>query len=509
MWPNDPHNRRLLDNVHPADWKNPEPTGRYNIVVIGAGTAGLVTAAIAAGIGAKAALIERDLMGGDCLNVGCVPSKGIIRASRAWADLKRAGEFGIRVPAGVTHDFGAAMERMRRLRAQISPMDSAMRFTDLGVDVYFGTARFTGEDAIKVEGSAGDRRLTFSKAAVCTGARASAPSISGLHEAGFLTNETVFDLTTLPSRLGVIGAGPIGCELAQAFARFGSRVHLIEAMHGILPNEDRDAAEILHQSMVRDGVTVLCCGKELKVRRTPEGKHLSLNAHGQRYDITVDEILVGAGRQPNVEGLGLDAVGVEHDKAGVKVNGRLQTKNPRIYAAGDVCSRYKFTHAADAMAQIVIQNALFPHPFGLGYADVEGLIMPWCTFTDPEIGHVGLYEAEAKSKGMEIETYTYPLNEVDRAVLDGETAGFARLHIGKGSDHIVGATIVASRAGDLISEVTALMRAGAGAKVLAGTIHPYPTQAEVTKKAANLWRKAHFTEGQKNLLKKWFTWARR
>lgn len=509
MWPDDPHNRRLLDNVHPADWKNPDPTGRYNIVVIGAGTAGLVTAAIAAGIGAKAALIERDLMGGDCLNVGCVPSKGIIRASRAWADLKRAGEFGIRIPAGVTHDFGAAMERMRRLRAQISPMDSAMRFTDLGVDVYLGTARFTGEDAINVEGPAGDRRLSFSKAAVCTGARASAPSISGLHEAGFLTNETVFDLTTLPPRLGVIGAGPIGCELAQAFARFGSRVHLIEAMHGILPNEDRDAAEILHQSMVRDGVTVLCCGKELKVRRTAEGKHLSLNAHGQRYDITVDEILVGAGRQPNVEGLGLDAVGVEHDKTGVKVNGRLQTKNPRIYAAGDVCSRYKFTHAADAMAQIVIQNALFPHPFGLGYGDVGGLIMPWCTFTDPEIAHVGLYEAEAKSKGVQIETYTYPLNEVDRAVLDGETAGFARLHIRKGSDHIVGATIVASRAGDLISEVTALMRAGAGVKVLTATIHPYPTQAEVTKKAANLWRKAHFTDGQKNLLKKWFTWARR
>jgi pyruvate/2-oxoglutarate dehydrogenase complex dihydrolipoamide dehydrogenase (E3) component len=191
------------------------------------------------------------------------------------------------------------------------------------------------------------------------------------------------------------------------------------------------------------------------------------------------------------------------------VNGRLQTTNSRIYAAGDVCSRYKFTHAADAMAQIVIQNALFPHPFGLGYADVKDVLMPWCTFTDPEIAHVGLYEAEAKSNGIEVETHTYPLNEVDRAVLDGETAGFARLHIRKGSDRIVGATIVAARAGDLISEVTALMRAGAGAKVLTGTIHPYPTQAEVTKKAANLWRKAHFTDSQKNLLKKWFAWARR
>jgi pyruvate/2-oxoglutarate dehydrogenase complex dihydrolipoamide dehydrogenase (E3) component len=509
MLPDDEHNRRLVANVHPVDWKNPNPTGRYNIVVIGAGTAGLVTAALAAGIGAKAALIERDLMGGDCLNVGCVPSKGIIRASRAWADLKRAAEFGLQIPDDVRGDFGAAMERMRRLRAHISPMDSADRFTGLGVDVYFGAARFLGGGAIAVEGPAGDRRLTFSKAAICTGARASAPPIAGLHEAGFLTNETVFGLTKLPARLGVIGAGPIGSELAQAFARFGSRVYLIEAMHGILPNEDRDAAEILRHSMLRDGVTVLCCGKEVKVGKTADGKRLSLESHGHRHDITVDEILVGAGRQPNVEGLDMEAVDVAYDKNGVKVNGRLQTKNPRIYAAGDVCSRYKFTHAADAMAQVVIQNALFPHPFGLGYADVESLVIPWCTFTDPEIAHVGLYEAEAKSKGIEAETYTYPLNEVDRAVLDGETAGFARLHIRKGSDQILGATIVAPRAGDLISEVTALMRAGAGAKVLTGTIHPYPTQAEVTKKAANLWRKAHFTDGQKNILKKWFAWTRR
>jgi pyruvate/2-oxoglutarate dehydrogenase complex dihydrolipoamide dehydrogenase (E3) component len=509
MLPNDEYNRRLLDNVHPAAWKNPDPTGRYNIVVIGAGTAGLVTAAIAAGVGAKVALIERDLMGGDCLNVGCVPSKGMIRASRAWADLKRAGEFGIQIPAGVKYDFAAAMERMRRLRADISPTDSAERFRSLGADVYFGHARFPGGDVIVVEGPAGDRRLTFGKAAVCSGARASAPPLSGLREAGFLTNETVFGLTELPARLGVIGAGPIGCELAQAFARFGSNVYLIEAMHGVLPNEDRDAAQLVYQSMVRDGVTVLCCGKDVKVGRTADGKRLSLDSHGQQYDIPVDEILVGAGRQPNVEGLGLESVGVDYDKTGIKVNTRLQTTNPRIYAAGDVCSRNKFTHAADAMAQIVIQNALFPHPLGLGYANVDDLIMPWCTFTDPEIAHVGLYEAEAKSKGIEVETYTYPLREVDRAVLDGETIGFARLHVRKGTDKIVGATIAAARAGDLISELGVLMRSGAGVKVLAGTIHPYPTQAEVNKKAANLWRKAHFTDKQKNLLKKWFAWARR
>jgi pyruvate/2-oxoglutarate dehydrogenase complex dihydrolipoamide dehydrogenase (E3) component len=509
LLPNDEHNRKLLDNVHPATWKNPDPAGRYNIVVIGAGTAGLVTAAIAAGVGAKVALIERFLMGGDCLNVGCVPSKGMIRASRAWADLKQAGEFGLEIPTGGKRDFGTAMERMRRLRARISPTDSARRFTGLGVDVYLGRARFAGGDVIIVEGPAGDRSLTFAKAAVCTGARASAPPIPGLQEAGYLTNETVFELTELPARLGVIGAGPVGCELAQAFARFGSRVHLIEALHGILPNEDRDAAEIVYQSMVRDGVTVLCCGKEVRVGKVAGGKQVSLDSHGQQYDVTVDEILVGVGRRPNVEGLGLDTVGVEHDKAGVKVNSRLQTTNPRIYAAGDVCSRYKFTHAADAMAQIVIQNALFPHPFGLAYADVDQLIMPWCTFTEPEIAHVGMYEAEARKRGIDVETYTYGLDEVDRAVLDGEEEGFARIHVRKGSDKIVGATIVAAHAGDLISEFTVLMRAGAGAKVLAGTIHPYPTQAEVNKKVVNLWRKAHFTDSQKNVLKKWFAWARR
>jgi pyruvate/2-oxoglutarate dehydrogenase complex dihydrolipoamide dehydrogenase (E3) component len=507
--PNDEHNQRLVENVHPSRWVNPEPSGRYNMVVIGAGTAGLVTAAIAAGIGAKVALIEKHLMGGDCLNVGCVPSKGMIRASRAWADLRRAEEFGLHVPPGVKYDFGAAMARMRRLRARISHTDSAHRYKSLGVDVYIGNARFMGPDTVTVEGPAGNRTLTFAKAALCTGARAAAPPTPGLQDAGYLTNETVFTLTELPARLGVIGAGPIGCELAQSFARFGSQVYLIEVLHGILPNEDRDAAEIVQQSMARDGVTLLCCGKELKVNKTDGGKRLTVDSHGQRYDIAVDEILVGVGRAPNVEGLGLETVGVEYDRTGVKVNSRLQTTNPRIYAAGDVCSRYKFTHAADAMAQIVIQNALFPHPFGLAYASIDSLTIPWCTYTEPEIAHVGMYEAEAKTKGLQVETYTYRLDEVDRAILDGEEEGFARVHIQKGTDKILGATIVAAHAGDLISEFTALIKAGAGAKTLAGTIHPYPTQAEVNKKVVNLWRKAHFTEGQKRMLKRWFEWTRK
>ncbi len=508
VFPNDEHNKKLIANVHPLGWINPEPPGRYNIVVIGAGTAGLVTAVVAASLGAKVALIEKHLMGGDCLNVGCVPSKGVIRASRAWADLKRGEEFGFHIPPGVKYDFGAAMARMRKLRAHISHTDSAHRYTELGVDVYIGSGRFTSADVIQVDGPAGNRTLAFARAAICTGGRPSVPPIPGLREAGYLTNETVFSLTELPLRIGVIGAGPIGCELAQSFARFGSQVYLIEAMHGIMPNEDRDAADVVEQRILRDGVKLLCCGKDLEVQKTEAGKRLIVNSHGQQYDVTVDEILVGVGRTPNVDGLGLDTAGIKYDKDGIAVNTRLQTTSPRIFAAGDICSRYKFTHAADAMAQVVIQNALFPHPLNLGYASVESLIMPWCTFTDPEVAHVGMYEKDAKKKGIEVETYTHKLDEVDRAILDGEEEGFARVHIQKGTDKILGATIVAAHAGEMISEFSVAMKAGAGAKTIAGTIHPYPTQAEVSKKVINLWRKAHFTEGMKKKLMKLFAWMR-
>jgi len=509
IYPFDEYNHILAENVHPSNWTNPEPAGRYNIVVIGAGTAGLITAVVAAGLGAKVALIERHLMGGDCLNVGCVPSKSIIRAARAWADVRDSEEFGLHIPPGVKYDFGAAMARMRKLRARISHNDSVHRYAKLGVDVYIGSGRFIGADRIQVEGPAGNRTLIFVKAAICTGARASEPSIPGLKEAGYLTNETVFSLTELPPRIGVIGAGPIGCELAQSFARFGSQIHLIEAMHGILPKEDRDAAEIVEQHMVRDRVTVLCCGKDLTVNTSENGKRITLDSHGRPYDVTVDEILVGVGRTPVVEGIGLEAAGVEYDKNGVTINARLQTTNPKIFAAGDVCSRYKFTHAAEAMAQIVIQNALFPHPLGLGYATADSLIMPWCTFTEPEVAHVGMYEKDAKAKGLEVETYTYKLDEVDRAILDGEDEGFARIHIQKGTDKILGATIVAAHAGEMIGEFSVTMKAGAGAKTIAGTIHPYPTQAEVNKKVVNLWRKAHFTLRTKNMLMKLFAWMRR
>ncbi|MEX1096133.1 MAG: mercuric reductase [Planctomycetales bacterium] len=497
--PLDEHNRRLVEHVHPPAWENPRPNGRYNLVVIGGGTAGLVTAAGAAGLGAKVALVERKLLGGDCLNVGCVPSKALIRSARAVADVRDAGEFGVRVPPGTTVDFPAVMERMRRIRSGISPHDSAARFRDLGVDVFLGDAKFTGGDTVEV----GGQTLRFARACVATGARAAAPPIPGLKETGYLTNETVFSLTELPRRLAVIGAGPIGCELAQAFARFGSEVFLIEAMHGIMPNEDPDAAEIVKQSLFRDGVRLMCCGKNLQVARTEGGKRLTVDSHGEHYDLTVDEILVGAGRAPNVDGLGLEAAGVRFDKTGVKVDDFLRTANRRIYAAGDVCSKYKFTHAADAMARIVIQNALF-----FGRKRAGALVIPWCTYTDPEVAHVGLYPHEAEAQGIPLDTFAVELSQVDRAILDGEQNGFLKIHVRKGKDTILGATLVARHAGEMISEITLAMVAGAGLGAISSTIHPYPTQAEAIKKAGDAYGRTRLTPRIKHLFETLLRWRR-
>jgi pyruvate/2-oxoglutarate dehydrogenase complex dihydrolipoamide dehydrogenase (E3) component len=426
LQPLDEHNRTLESHVHPPDWVNPTPAKRYNLVVIGAGTAGLVTAAGAAGLGAKVALIERSLMGGDCLNVGCVPSKAVISAARIVAAVRDAGEFGVQVSGGWNVDFAEVMERMRRLRAEISPNDSAARFRDLGIDVFLGDGRFTGSDSIEVA----ENTLRFKKAVIATGGRAQAPPIPGLDEVDYLTNETLFSLTELPKRIGIIGAGPIGCEMAQSFARFGSEVFLIEAMHGILPREDPEASEIVKQSLIRDGVNLLCCGRETKLRKEGNQIRLSLESHGETYDEPVDTLLVSVGRAPNVDGLNLEGVGVEYDQRdGVTVNDKLQTTNPRIYAAGDVCSQYKFTHVADFMARIVIRNALF-----LGRAKASALTIPWCTYTSPELAHVGLSPKDAEDQGVAVDTFTQELADVDRAILEGENTGFVRVHVKQGTD---------------------------------------------------------------------------
>jgi len=496
--PPDEFNRQLQSNVHPTDWTNPQPSGRYNLVVIGAGTAGLVTAAGAAGLGAKVALIERNLMGGDCLNVGCVPSKGLIAAARMAAAIDKAREFGVNLPKETDVDFGAVMRRMRRLRARISPNDSAQRFRDLGIDVYFGQGRFLDSQSIDVEGTT----LRFKRAVIATGARAAAPPIPGLQSVDYLTNETLFSLTERPHRLGIIGAGPIGCEMAQAFAQLGSEVLLIEAEHGILPREDRDAAEVVQKAMVGDGVRLFCCGKDLQVRNE-NGIGLTVESHGQRYDELVDQLLVSVGRAPNVEHLNLEAVGVDYDRKGVKVDDRLRTTNPRIFAAGDICSPYQFTHAADFMARIVIQNTLF-----FGRARASRLVIPWCTYTSPEIAHVGINESQAERQGLLIDTFIQPFHDVDRAILAGDEEGFVKVHVKRGTDKIIGATIVASHAGDLISELTLAMTHGLGLKQVGSTIHPYPTHAEAVRKLGDQYNRTRLTPGIKKLFHKWLSWTR-
>ncbi|MHB1033430.1 MAG: mercuric reductase [Pirellulales bacterium] len=499
--PDDIHNRVLRSHVHPADWINPEPAARYNLVVIGAGTAGLVTAAGAAGLGARVALIEKHLMGGDCLNYGCVPSKALIRSARAAADVRNAAQFGVEVPPGTKINFPAVMERMRRLRAEISPHDSAARFRQLGVDVFLGEGRFTSRDTIEVDG----RTLRFRKAVIATGARVAEPPISGLAEAGFLTNETVFSLTELPQRLAVIGAGPIGCEMAQAFARFGARVFVLEAGQGILPREDRDAAERLERSLAHDGVEIRLGCRIMRVEKLPAGKRVQLEQDAASADLDVDEILVGVGRLPNVDGLNLEAAGIDFDpRSGVHVNDRLQTTNPRVFAAGDICSRFKFTHAADAMARIVIRNALF-----LGRSRASALTIPWCTYTSPEIAHVGLYEHEARDQGIPVTTFLQELRDTDRAILDCQTEGFVKVHVRQGSDRIVGATIVAEHAGDMISELTLAIVGRIGLKKLANVIHPYPTQADATGKTGDAYNRTRLTHLAKRLFEKWLAWNRR
>lgn len=493
MAPDDAHDRRLLENVHPPGWANPLPGGRYDLVVLGAGTAGLVSAVGAAGLGAGVAIVERHRMGGDCLNVGCVPSKGVLRASRAAAAVREAGAFGVRIAGPVEVDFGAAMERMRRLRASISHDDSAHRLTKLGVDVYFGGARFVARDAVEVGGA----RLRFARAVIATGGRAVAPPVPGLAEAGFLTNETVFSLTERPRRLVVVGAGPIGCELAQAFRRFGSEVTLVSLDPRLLPREDADAAAILAGRFEREGVALRLGAKLLRVERRGGAKVVVLEREGRAEEAIGDEILVAVGRAPNVEGLELEAAGVAAGRGGVEVDDRLRTTNRRIYAAGDVCSAFKFTHAADAMARIVIQNALF-----FGRKKASALVIPWTTYTDPEIAHVGLNGREARERGDDVTTITVPLAEIDRAVLDGEAEGFARVHAERRSGRILGATLVAGHAGEMIGEMSLAMTAGLGLGTLAGAIHPYPTQSEAWKRAGDAWSRTRLTPRARGILER-------
>lgn len=492
----DPADRQLIDAVHPRGWVNPEPGGLYDLVVMGGGTAGLVSAIGAAGLGARVALVERGLLGGDCLNTGCVPSKALLRSARAIGEIGRAAALGVRV-GSIEPDFATAMRRMRQRRADISAHDSARRVQQAGVALFFGEGRLTSDRTIAVDGCT----LTFRRAVIATGSRPSAPTVAGLDQIPYLTNETIFSLTKLPRRLLVIGAGPVGCELAQAFACFGAAVTVFDVAPRVLPKEDPDASAIVHRRLIEDGVTFHLGVKVIKA--SPENDHVTLQYESAARvgEAAGDCLLVAAGRAPNIEALGLDAAGVATSDQGVIVNDRLQTSNHRIFAAGDVCSRFQFTHAADAMARVVIQNALFH-----GRRRASSLVIPWCTYTNPEVAHVGMTASEAREKARRVDTITVPLSDVDRAIVDEEREGFVRVHHDRG--RLLGCTIVAAHAGEMIAEPTFAITHGGTLRGLAMTIHPYPTQTEALRTAGDLYRRSMLTPRVRRWFERYFQWTR-
>jgi pyruvate/2-oxoglutarate dehydrogenase complex dihydrolipoamide dehydrogenase (E3) component len=493
--PLDEHNAELLDNVHPRKWIDPEPKPSYNLVVVGAGAGGLVSAAGAAGVGARVAIIESHLLGGDCLNVGCVPSKALLRCARAAAQVRDAGRFGVRIDGEVSVDFGYVMERMRRLRARISPVDSAKRYSgQLGVDLFMGRGVFTGKNTIEVNG----KTLCFAKAVIATGGTAAIPNIQGLADAPYLTNNSIFNLTELPRRFGVIGAGPIGLELAQAFQRLGSQVTVFSRTDRIMPKEDPEAVEIVKESMIKDGVG-FCFNASYKRVEGRQGNNgpvrVVLDDNGTERYHEFDALLIATGRKPSVGGLALEKAGVEFDaRKGVNVNEKLQTTNPDIYAVGDVASKYQFTHMADFMARLVIKNALF-----FGRDKVSDLLIPWATYTDPEVAHVGLYEKDLTERKIPFSTFKREFADVDRGIVDGATVGYVKIHVAKGKDRILGATIVGGNAGDMISEISVAIQGQIGLGRLAGVIHPYPTTAEAIRQCGDAYNRERLTPTVKGI----------
>ena len=498
--PYDQYNQTLVENAHPPDWQNPRPDGRYNLLVIGGGSAGLVAAVGAAGLGAKVALVEKHLLGGDCLNAGCVPSKTLIRSARAIGDVRRAtqGEFGVQLEGTLSVDFAEVMARVRRIRAEISHHDSAQRFKGLGIDTYLGEGQFTGPNTFAVDG----RSLQFSKAVIATGARPASIPIPGLAETGYLTNVTLFELTEQPQRLAIIGAGSIGAEIAQALARLGTEVSLFDILPQLGGLRDPDGLEIMSKAFQREGIQLFLESEPQHISQADGGKELTFRHQGQVKKLIVDEILVATGRQPNLEGLNLEAAGVAYNEKGLVVNDRLQTTNKDIYGAGDVAIPAQFTHMADATARLVLQNALF-----LGRKKYSDLIIPWTVYTDPEVAHVGLSEEEARGQGMALDIFTTYIQETDRGRTDDER-GFVKIFVKKGSDKILGATIIARHAGEMISEITTAMMTGAGLSTLAQTIHPYPTQAEAIKKTADAWNRTRLTPTVAKIFALWLRWRR-
>lgn len=474
----------------------------YNLVVIGAGSAGLVSAYIAATVRAKVALIEKEKMGGDCLNTGCVPSKALLRSAKMLAYARRAEEFGFR-RTEVDFDFAEVMDRVHRIIKKVEPHDSVERYTRLGVECIKGEARITSPYTVDVDG----RTLTTKSIVVATGARPLVPPITGLDQVDYLTSDTLWSLRELPKRLVVLGGGPIGCEMTQAFARFGSEVTQVEMAPRILIREDPEVSEMIRGVFESEGVRVLTNHKAKEVITEGEGGPVLLCDHdGEAVRISFDQILVAVGRAPNVKGFGLEELGVRLDQRGtMETNQLLRTNFPTIYCCGDVAGPYQFTHTASHQAWFATVNALFG---AFKSFKVDYRVIPWTTFTDPEVARVGLNETEAKEQGVDYEVTVYSMEDLDRAIAESEERGMVRVLTKRGSDKILGATIVGSHAGDIIAEYVAAMKHTIGLNKILSTIHIYPTLAEANKAAAGQWKKAHAPENVLQWVERYLAWRR-
>jgi dihydrolipoamide dehydrogenase len=488
-----------------AKWTKPAKFDR-NVVVIGAGSAGLVTAYIAAAVKAKVTLVERHRMGGDCLNTGCVPSKALIRSAKLLSHIRRSKEYGIRA-ASADFDFADVMERVQAVVKQVEPHDSIERYTGLGVDVVTGTARITSPWTVEVTGDDGTKQTLATKSIViAAGARPFVPPIPGLAEVSPLTSDNVWNLRKLPARLVVLGGGPIGCELTQAFARFGSKVTQVEMLPRIMIREDPEVSAMVTRSFESDGVDVLVNHRAKQVLVEGAERYLVVEREGVERRIAFDAILVAVGRVANTTGYGLEELGIATTKARtVEVNEFLETGYPNIFACGDVAGPYQFTHTAAHMAWYASVNALFGK---LRRFKVDYSVIPWATFTEPEVARVGLNEQEAKEKGIPHQVTVYGIDDLDRAIADGEAHGFVKVITAPGSDRILGATIVGEHAGDLVTEFVTAMRHGLGLGKILGTIHIYPTLAEANKYAAGNWKRSTVTRGQMSFLAAFHDWTR-
>ena len=498
---------RIVESVRArrvyARWPKPARFDR-NMVVIGAGSAGLVTAYIAAAVKAKVTLIEKHRMGGDCLNTGCVPSKALIRSAKFLSHVGRAGEFGCRA-ATADFSFAEAMERVQRVVRTVEPHDSVERYSGLGVEVIEGAAKIVSPWAVEVTRDGGARQtLTTRSIVIAAGARPFVPPIPGIEEIGYLTSDTVWALRELPRRLVVLGGGPIGCELTQAFARLGAQVTQVEMLPRIMIREDAEVSERVTRRFRAEGIAVLTNHKARQFLVEDGEKILVAEHEGRDVRIPFDAVLVAVGRVANLQGYGLEEIGVGASRT-VDTNAFLQTNYPNIYAAGDVAGPFQFTHTAAHQAWYAAVNALFD-PFRKFKADYA--VIPWATFTEPEVARVGLNEQEAKEKGIPYEVSRYDLDDLDRAIADSEAHGFVKVLTVPGKDRILGVTLVGEHAGDLIAEYVLAMKHGIGLNKILGTIHIYPTLAEANKYVAGVWKKAHAPERLLAWVERFHAWRR-